>query len=65
MKRTNVVIDEKLVAQGMKVTGIKTFKNLIDHALRELVRREAQLAILDLKGKITWNGDLNEMRTTR
>ncbi|OGL45310.1 MAG: transcriptional regulator of the Arc/MetJ class [Candidatus Schekmanbacteria bacterium RBG_13_48_7] len=64
-KRTNIVIDEKLIKEGMKVTGIKTQRALIDYALRDLLRRNSQKRILELKGKIYWNGDLSKMRRKR
>ncbi len=60
MKRTNVVLDDKLVKDCIKATGIKTQKALIVHALRELLRHEKQIKILELKGKIDWNGNLDE-----
>jgi len=62
MKRTNIVLDDKLVDDCMKATGIKTQKALIDHALHELLRRENQTKILELKGKILWEGNLDEWR---
>ena len=65
MKRTNVVLDDKLVEDCIKATGIKTQKALIDHALKELLRHENQLKILDLKGKINWEGNLYEWRQDR
>ena len=65
MKRTNVVLDEKLVEDCLKATGIKTQKALIDHALRELLRREKQVKILELKGRIQWNGKLDQWRQGR
>ncbi len=65
MKRTNIVLDEKLVGKGMRLTGIGTQKALIDYALRELVRRKEQKNILKLKGKIQWEGDLDELRKNR
>ena len=65
MKRTNVVLDEKLVKDCIKVTGIKTQKALIDHALRELLRHEKQIEILNLKGTINWDGNLDEWRQGR
>jgi Arc/MetJ family transcription regulator len=65
MKRTNVVLDEKLVEDCKKATGIKTQKALIDHALRELLRHENQVKILELKGSIHWDGDLDEWRKDR
>jgi Arc/MetJ family transcription regulator len=65
MNRTNVVLDEKLVESCFKVTGIKTRRALIDHALRELLRHESQVKILALKGKVNWDGDLSEWRGDR
>ena len=65
MKRTNVVLDEKLIKDCIKVTGIKTQKALIDHALRELLRHEKQIEILNLKGKINWDGNLDKWRQGR
>ncbi len=65
MKRTNIELDEKLIEEGKKATGIKTSKALIDFALRELIRKQNQKRILDLKGKIDWNGDLDQSRTMR
>ena len=65
MKRTNIILDEKLVNNCLKATGIKTQKALIDHALRELLRHENQTKLLELKGKINWNGNLDEWRTGR
>ena len=49
----------------MRLTGIETQKGLVDYALRELVRRKEQKSILELKGKVSWEGDLNEMRKSR
>ena len=65
MKRTNIVLDERLVRHGLKSTGLKTRRALVDYALRELVRREKQTGLLALKGKVRWAGDLQQMRTTR
>ena len=65
MKRTNIVLDEALVREGLKATGLKTRRALVDHALRDLVRRERQMGILALEGKIHWVGDLNKMRRAR
>lgn len=65
MKRTNIVIDEKLIKEGMKITGIKTCRALVDYALRDLLRRESQKRILELKGKVHWQSDLSSMRKGR
>ena len=65
MKRTNVVLDDNLVEDCIKATGIKTRKALIDHAIKELLRHENQIKILDLKGNINWEGNLDEWRQDR
>ena len=63
--RTNIVLDDKLVAKGMKATGIKTKRELVDYALRELLRHEEQAKLLNLKGRIEWEGDLSKSRKGR
>ena len=65
MKLTNIEIDENLIKECIKTTGIKTRKSLIDHALRELLRHENQFRILELKGKVEWEGNLDEWRKGR
>ena len=65
MKRTNIFLDEKLIDQGKKLTGIKTCKELVNFALKHLVRQEKQKRILDLEGKVVWAGDLEKMRLVR
>ena len=65
MKRTNIVMDDSLVRRGLKATGLKTRRALVHHALQELVRREKQKDLLDLKGRIRWTGNLNAMRRAR
>jgi Arc/MetJ family transcription regulator len=65
MQRTNVALDEKLIREGMRLFKKKTKKELIDFALREIIRREKAKGILALEGKINWEGDLQEMRKER
>lgn len=65
MGRTNVVLDDNLVSKCQKATGIKTRRALIDHALQELLRQENQKKILELKGKVRWEGDLKSWREAR
>ena len=65
MGRTNVVLDDDLMDSCLKATGIKTRRALIDHALRELLRHESQKKILELKGRVHWEGDLNKWRKGR
>ena len=63
--RTNIFIDDKLIEKGMRYTGIKTKKGLVDFALRELINRKERKKILDLKGRLHWEGNLDEMRISR
>ena len=65
MHRTNVELDEKLIREGMRLFKKKTKKELIHFALTELIRREKAKGILDLEGKIHWEGDLKQMRKAR
>ncbi|NQZ56914.1 MAG: type II toxin-antitoxin system VapB family antitoxin [Lentisphaeraceae bacterium] len=65
MSRTNIVLNDQLVADCMNATGIKTKKSLIDFALNELLRKETQKSILQLQGQVSWDGDLAEMRSAR
>jgi Arc/MetJ family transcription regulator len=63
--RTNIVIDDTLITEAMRLTQIKTKRGVVDMALRTLVRLERQRAVLDLEGRIGWEGDLNHMRESR
>lgn len=65
MKRTNIVLDDKLVTKLMKTTQITTKRELVDFALHELLRHSQQSKILDLKGKVKWEGDLTKSREGR
>jgi Arc/MetJ family transcription regulator len=65
MTRTNVVLDDKLVQSCLELTGLKTRRQLIDHALKELLRHEKQKKILELKGTIEWEGNLDSWREGR
>ena len=63
--RTNVVIDDKLIEEGLEYTGLKTKKELVNYALKGLVDRKKRKTILQLEGKFHWEGDLEEMRGNR
>ena len=62
--RTNIEIDDDLLAEAQRIAGTRTKRATVEFALREVVRLENQLAILDLEGT-GWEGDLNEMRRAR
>jgi Arc/MetJ family transcription regulator len=63
--RTNVVIDDTLLAAAMNVTGLRTKKAVIEEALRILVRLKSQEQIRALRGQLHWEGDLDALRTSR
>lgn len=62
MKRTNVVVDEELLEEACRITGQRTWSGVIDHALKEIVKRENMRQFLALQGTDWWQGDLAEMR---
>lgn len=61
--RTNIVIDDDLMRDAMRVTGLKTKREAVELGLRTLLRLNKQRQIKSLRGKIAWKGDLAEMRT--
>lgn len=60
--RTNIVIDDELMEQALKATGLKTKRQVVEQGLKLLVRRNKQQSIRSLRGQVTWEGDLDEMR---
>ena len=60
--RTNIVIDDKLMSAALKAAGVGTKKEAVELGLRLLVRQNKQQAIRKLRGKLRWEGDLDEMR---
>lgn len=62
MKRTNVVLDEHLLEEAVKVSGEKTYARTIERALTEMVRRARARSIEALAGSGAWQGDLSVMR---
>lgn len=62
--RTNIEIDDDLMAIAMRVAGKKTKRETVDKALRQMVAIAQQEALLELRG-IGWEGDLDDMRTSK
>jgi Arc/MetJ family transcription regulator len=60
--RTNIVIDDDLMTDAIKATGLSTKKEVVELGLKLLVKRNKQQAIRALRGKLQWEGDLDEMR---
>ena len=65
MKRTNVVLDEHLLEEAVRVSGERTYARTIERALEEMVRRAKAHGIDQLAGSGLWVGDLSEMRDDR
>ena len=61
--RTNIVIDDDLMEEAMKVSRIKTKKEAVQEGLKLLIQRKQQEKIRDLRGKLFWKGDLEQMRS--
>jgi Arc/MetJ family transcription regulator len=60
--RTNVVIDDKLMSRALRSSGCRTKRSAIESGLQLLVQVNSQKKLRTLKGKVTWDGDLEEMR---
>jgi Arc/MetJ family transcription regulator len=60
--RTNIVIDDKLMRQALRTTGVKTKREAVELGLRTVVRLGKQAEIRRLRGKLNWRGDLDAMR---
>lgn len=63
--RTNIVIDDKLMRDTLRATGLKTKREAVEEGLRTLLRLRRQEAIRRFRGKLDWQGDLDAMRTNR
>jgi len=61
--RTNIVIDEKLMKETLRLTGLKTKREAVELGLRTIVRLRKQQEIRRFRGKLRWHGDLDAMRT--
>lgn len=63
--RTNIVIDDRLMRDALRSTGLKTKREAVELGLQTLVRLKAQEQIRKLRGKLAWEGDLDAMRSDR
>ena len=61
--RTNIVIDDELMQQALKLTGLKTKKEAVELGLKTIIRLKKQEKIKRYRGKLQWDGDLDKMRT--
>jgi Arc/MetJ family transcription regulator len=60
--RTNIDIDDELLKNAMKTGDFKSKRELVETGLRYIILLNKQKNIKKLKGKITWTGDLNDLR---
>jgi Arc/MetJ family transcription regulator len=63
--RTNIEIDDEVLDEAQRLTGARTKRETVDLALRELVARHRRLGILELSGRVHWEGDLGASRRGR
>jgi Arc/MetJ family transcription regulator len=63
--RTNIVIDDRLMRAAMKASGLPTKRAAVEAGLRLLVEVRAQTGIQRLRGKVTWEGNIEKMRASR
>lgn len=61
--RTNIVIDDKLMRDVLRASGLKTKREAVEEGLRLLLHLKRQGEIRDFRGELAWQGDLSEMRT--
>ena len=61
--RTNIEIDDKLMRDVLKATGLKTKKDAVELGLKTLIRLKKQENIKQFRGQLKWTGDLDDMRT--
>ena len=63
--RTNIVIEDRLMRDTLRSTGLKTKREAVEQGLRALLRLSQQSQIRGLRGKLDWQGDLDRMRRDR
>lgn len=60
--RTNIVINDELIAKALEASGLKTKKDVVEQGLKLIIQRSNQQAIRELRDKLKWEGDLEAMR---
>jgi Arc/MetJ family transcription regulator len=62
--RTNIIIDDKLMRDTLRATGLKTKREAVELGLRTLLTLRKQGEIRELRGKLDWQGDRSAMKRT-
>ncbi|MFT5372537.1 MAG: Arc/MetJ family transcription regulator [Lysobacterales bacterium] len=65
LMRTNIVIDDDLMATALKLSGIRTKREAVETALKIMIDLKKQEQLRQYRGKLQWHGDLEEMRLAR
>ncbi len=65
MKRTNIVLDESLIKEAIKLTGLKTYREVVHSALKILINFQKRQALISLAGSGQWKGNLKLWRQRR
>jgi Arc/MetJ family transcription regulator len=63
--RTNIEIDDRVLHEAQELIRARTKREAVDVALREMVARHRRIGVLDLRGRVRWEGDLDESRRGR
>jgi Arc/MetJ family transcription regulator len=63
--RTNIVIDDDLMDDAIRLTGAKSKKEAVELGLKTLIRLKKQEKIREFRGKLSWEGDLDELRSDK
>jgi Arc/MetJ family transcription regulator len=63
--RTNIVIDDKLMKDALRATGLKTKREAVELGLRTVLRLRQQEEIRRFRGKLDWQGNLDALRTDK
>lgn len=63
--RTNIVIEERLMRKAMRASGLPTKRATVEAGLRLLIQVKAQTGIRRLRGRVRWEGSLDQMRASR
>ena len=63
--RTNIVIDDSLMRDTLRATGLKTKREAVELGLRTLLRLRKQEGVRKYRGKLLWEGNLDDMRTDK
>ena len=62
MMRTNIVIDDRLIAEAMRLSGARTKRQAVEESLRLMVRLKRQEKVRKLRGRLRWTADIGAMR---